>query len=127
MRWGDGFLLVYNLTDRHSLNEALRIKQQLDEIKKPKSALCVLIGNKNDLDHERCVSYEEGERVAEDMGCAFFETSACDGGETINESFLEIFREVRRRRSIECKPRRRSSASQVKQVFNKMFTKIQNG
>ena len=73
------------------------------------------------------MSLEEGERLAADLGCGFYETSALEGGEEIKESFHEAYREVRRRRGQDGKGRRRSSARQVKQVFNKMFTKIQSG
>ena len=54
-----------------------------------------------------------------------FETSASDGGDDITELFYELHREIRRRKMIENKPRRRSSAQQMRQVFNKMF-KTQN-
>ncbi len=70
---------------------------------------------------------EEGERLASELGFAFYETSALEGGEEIRESFHEVYREVRRRRGQDGKGRRRSSARQVKQVFNKMFTKMQSG
>ena len=70
---------------------------------------------------------EEGERLAAELACAFFETSACDGGAEIDESFHELHREVKRRKNQEGKVKRRSSAQQMKQVFNKMFTKIQSG
>ena len=47
-------------------------------------------------------------------------------GQKIDEAFHELHREVKRRKNQEGKTRR-SSAQQMKQVFNKMFTKIQSG
>ena len=127
VRWGDGFLIVYSITERGSFEHAQLIKRHLDEVRKSRNVSCVLVGNKTDLEHERQVSTAEGERLAAESACAFFETSACDGGGDIDEAFHELYREVKRRKALEGKTRRRSSAQQVKQVFNKVLTKIQNG
>ena len=128
MQWGDGFLLVYSVTDRHSFSKIRHLKQLLDEVKAPRTPNCILLGNKSDLEHARQVTYEEGERLASELSCGFLETSACDGTEDVEEAFHEIYRDVRRRRTMDVKPRRRSSMQhQVSQVFNKMLTKIQNG
>ena len=124
VRWADGFILVYAINDRQSFEELSQIKQNIDEIKKT-NVQCVLVGNKIDLLHEINVPNSEGEKLATDWACAFFETSASDGGDDITELFYELHREIRRRKMIENKPRRRSSAQQMRQVFNKMF-KTQN-
>ena len=60
----------------------------------PRAPHCVLVGNKCDLVHERQVDYEEGEQLASEIGCGFFETSACDGGEDIEEVFHEVSSET---------------------------------
>ncbi|XP_052219367.1 ras-related and estrogen-regulated growth inhibitor-like [Dreissena polymorpha] len=120
VRWADGFVLVYAVNDRNSFEEVANIKQSLDEIKKT-NVQCVLVGNKIDLLHEVRVPYTEGERLANDWACAFFETSASDGGDEIYELFHELHREIRRRKLLETKPRRRSSAHQMRNVFTKMF------
>lgn len=120
VRWADGFVLVYSINDRQSFQDIYNIKTYLDEIKKT-NVQCVLVGNKDDLHHERKVSYLEGQKLATDMACAFFETSARDGGHEVFELFHELHRDIKRRKLIEGKPRRRSSAQQVRQVLNKMF------
>jgi len=132
--WGDGFLVVYSVVDRNSFEQASLIKAQLDDIRKSISAPCILVGNKVDLEHQRQVSCEEGERMAAQLSAAsFFETSASDGGSTIAEAFHEICREVKRRRSPAISPshtekypmRRRASAhQQVLQVISRVLTKI---
>ncbi|XP_012880537.1 PREDICTED: ras-related and estrogen-regulated growth inhibitor isoform X1 [Dipodomys ordii] len=124
MRWGEGFVLVYDITDRGSFEDVLPLKNVLDEIKKPKPATVVLVGNKADLAHSRQVSAEEGRRLAAQLACGFYECSACTGQGRIAELFLELGREVRRRRLVQGKARRRSSTTQVKQALNKMLTKI---
>ena len=37
MRWGEGFVLVYDITDRGSFEEVLPLKNILDEIKSPRT------------------------------------------------------------------------------------------
>ncbi|KAG7260952.1 hypothetical protein CRUP_016300 [Coryphaenoides rupestris] len=110
MRWGDGFVL-----------EVAPLRSLLDEVKKPKNVPLVLVGNKADLEHGR----QEGERLAAEMSCAFYECSACvDEAGGVAEAFHEVGREVRRRRAVQGKARRRSSTTHVKQAINKMLTKI---
>ncbi|KAH0517758.1 Ras-related and estrogen-regulated growth inhibitor [Microtus ochrogaster] len=124
MRWGEGFVLVYDITDRGSFEEVLPLKNVLDEVKKPKNVTLILVGNKADLEHSRQVSTEEGEKLATELACAFYECSACTGEGNITEVFNELCREVRRRRMVQGKTRRRSSTTHVKQAINKMLTKI---
>uniref|UniRef100_A0A5F9CN19 Ras-related and estrogen-regulated growth inhibitor n=1 Tax=Oryctolagus cuniculus TaxID=9986 RepID=A0A5F9CN19_RABIT len=112
MRWGEGFVLVYDITDRGSFEEVLPLKNILDEVKKPKNVTLIL------------VSTEEGEKLATELACAFYECSACTGEGNITEIFYELCREVRRRRMVQGKTRRRSSTTHVKQAINKMLTKI---
>ncbi|XP_071955180.1 ras-related and estrogen-regulated growth inhibitor-like [Antedon mediterranea] len=127
IRWGEGFLVMYSVTDRQSFDQVLRIKSFLDEVKKARNVSIVILGNKADLEHEREVSYEEGEKLSEELACAFYETSICLGDRNVYEAFHELVREVRRRKMVDSKQRRRSSTSQqMKQVLKGMFTKINN-
>ena len=103
------------------------IKAMLDEQGKCRSISCVIVGNKTDLDHMRVVGTHEGEKLAADLACAFFETSASEGGADIEEAFHELHREVRRLKILEGRSRRRSSAQLVRHTLNKMLTKIQSG
>ncbi|CAG5119263.1 unnamed protein product [Candidula unifasciata] len=123
IRWAEGYILVYAINDRLSFEAVATLKQHLDQVKKT-SVQCVLVGNKVDLLHERRVTTDEGELLAQEMACAFFETSASDGGEDIPELFYELHRDIKRRKMAECKGRRRSSAQQVKHVLNRMLNKI---
>ncbi|CAL1528318.1 unnamed protein product [Lymnaea stagnalis] len=125
IRWADGFVLVYAINDRQSFEAAGTLKQHLDQVKKT-NVQCMLVGNKVDLLHERRVTTNEGEALALELSCGFFETSASDGGEEISEVFHELLRDIKRRKSVETKGRRRSSAQQVKNVFNRMLNKIGN-
>ena len=49
----------------------------------------VLVGNKSDLHNDRCVSVEEGRKLAREMKAVFLETSAKE-----NQNVTDIFTSV---------------------------------
>ncbi len=59
----------------------------------PKGVRIVLVGNKIDLIEEREVSYEEGQKVAQNFGIPFYECSAKTGN-SIEEVFYKIGQEI---------------------------------
>eukprot|EP00058_Branchiostoma_floridae_P023045 XP_002608535.1 hypothetical protein BRAFLDRAFT_92366 [Branchiostoma floridae] len=126
VRWGDGFLLVYSVTDKQSFHDVGRMKEFLDEAKKPRNVTAVILANKMDLKHERCISTDEGEKLAQELSCGYFEGSALLGDGVISEAIEELCREVRRRKMMENRTRRRSSSQMAKQVFSRVLTKIYN-
>ena len=67
--------IVYDITEKNSFNH---VEFWLSEIKKeaPDSIICVLIGNKNDANDRREVTYEEGNNFAKQNKMKFYETSA---------------------------------------------------
>ena len=67
--------IVYDITEKETFDH---VEFWLKELKKeaPDSILCILIGNKNDLNHKREVSYEQGSNFAKKNKMLFFETSA---------------------------------------------------
>jgi GTPase KRas protein len=54
----------------------------------------VIIGNKRDLPHGREVMPEEGQRLAQRLGCEFFETSA-KTGYNVDNAFKSVVRGIR--------------------------------
>ncbi len=77
MRTGQGFVLVYSITDASSFEDCLTIHEQLLRSKDVDEVPLVLVGNKCDLEEERAVSKEEGNNMAEKFGaCKFLESSA---------------------------------------------------
>ena len=128
VRWGDGFMLVYSVTDKDSFQQLTKMKQFIEDVRRTRNVPIVIVGNKTDLAHAREVSVAQGEQLAADWTCAFFEVSACDGGTEIEDAYHELFREVRRRKTVDGKTRRRSSAQQVRHAISKMITKkLQTG
>ncbi|CAM9023507.1 unnamed protein product [Wickerhamomyces anomalus] len=94
MRTGEGFLLVYSVTERESYNELLTFYQQILRVKETEEVPILLVGNKSDLTEERSVSYEEGEKLAKQFQCEFLETSAKQGI-NVDRAFFDLVRKIR--------------------------------
>ena len=114
IRPGEGFLLVYSITSKHSFEEIKFFQQRILKVKKKDSFPIIVVGNKCDLESERAVSTEgayhlhiarysmtttltedtEGEQLARQFGCRFIETSAKSGA-NVENAFYDIVREIR--------------------------------
>ncbi|XP_014213190.1 ras-like protein rasG isoform X2 [Copidosoma floridanum] len=96
MRCGEGFMLCYSVTDRHSFQEVLEYRNCIlrfranDGFAPP----MVLVGNKCDLQNRREVSTEEGKTLSDHLGCPFFETSAAFR-QFIDDAFYSLVRQIR--------------------------------
>ena len=56
MRSGEGFLLVFSLTDRNSFEEIFKFHKQILRVKDRDEFPMMLVANKCDLEHQRVVS-----------------------------------------------------------------------
>jgi Ras-related protein R-Ras2 len=56
MRSGEGFLLVFSLTDRNSFEEIYKFHKQILRVKDRDEFPMMLVANKCDLEHQRVVS-----------------------------------------------------------------------
>ncbi|XP_053152598.1 GTP-binding protein Di-Ras2 [Hemicordylus capensis] len=87
---GHAFILVYSVTSRQSLEELKPIYEQICQIKGDIDSIPImLVGNKNDEDHNREVQTSAGEAMAKKWKCAFMETSA-----KMNHNVKELFQEL---------------------------------
>ena len=84
-RGSHGILLLYDITNRDSFKN---LDNWLIEIEKHASqnVLKILIGNKNDLENDRDIKFDEGKAFANRNGMEFFETSA-KMDTNVNEAF----------------------------------------
>lgn len=90
-RGATGALLVYDISRRDTFNHLTRWLDEARQHANPKMVI-MLIGNKSDLE-KREVSYEEGEKFAEDNGLVFLETSA-KTAQNVEEAFLKTAQKI---------------------------------
>jgi len=76
INFGDGFLIVFALNDKESLEFALNRRERVLKITKNFNVPIVLVGNKKDLEDERVNEKEEMEMIANNWKCEYIETSA---------------------------------------------------
>ena len=93
-----GALLVYDITRRDTFTHLVKWLGEVRE-NASKDITIILIGNKNDLENERQISYEEGETFAKENDLLFLETSAKTSKNIVmafNLSALKILNTVQR-------------------------------
>ncbi|KAG7191349.1 Ras GTPase [Scheffersomyces spartinae] len=94
MRTGQGFLMVYSINSRNSLEELQSFYVQIQRVKDSDHVPVVVVGNKCDLESERQVSYDEGLALAKLFGAIFLETSAKQNI-NVEESFYGLVRTIK--------------------------------
>uniref|UniRef100_A0A8C6TS14 Uncharacterized protein n=1 Tax=Neogobius melanostomus TaxID=47308 RepID=A0A8C6TS14_9GOBI len=82
----DGFLLVFDVTNRESFEN---IKNEWFPFV-PESSPCVLVGHKSENEN-RCVSREEAEELAKELGVSYVEASSVTG-HNVKEAFETLVR-----------------------------------
>ncbi|EIW57833.1 ras-domain-containing protein [Trametes versicolor FP-101664 SS1] len=94
---GQGFVLVFSLTQEASLKDVDHIRQQIYRIKGGEQDIpIVVVGTKMDLTGEREVSSETMQELAVKWGLPFYETSAKKGWH-VNEVFNHLLSRMRKR------------------------------
>ncbi len=94
MKTGEGFVLVYSINSRSSFEEISSYLQQILRVKDVDYVPCIVIGNKSDLETERQVSIDEGQKLANQFHAPFLETSA-KRKINVEESFHNLIRLIR--------------------------------
>jgi len=105
IKQGEGFVLVYDISNKKSLDYVEEIRQSMDTHREMDKVPVMIIGNKCDLPDSandttteqksfRKVTTEEGKAVADKYNCFFKEVSAKDDI-NILESFTVVAREMK--------------------------------
>lgn len=90
MRKGDGFLLVYSVTDKQSYQNIVNFHTQILRVKDRDIYPMLLVANKVDLVHLRKVTEEQGRELAHRLGIPYIETSAKDPPLNVDAAFHEV-------------------------------------
>ncbi|XP_019616789.1 PREDICTED: ras-related protein Rab-37-like isoform X1 [Branchiostoma belcheri] len=90
-------LLLYDVTNKTSFDN---IRAWLSEIHEyaQQDVVIMLLGNKADMQAERVVKREEGEKLARDFGIAFMETSA-KTGLNVELAFMAVAKDLKSRKT----------------------------
>ena len=99
MRGGEGFIICYSITDRHSFIEAEEYRNLILKVRAQEHVPLVLVANKVDLaaSGHRKVTADEGKDLASKFRCPFLETSAAHRSH-VDEVFHTLVREIRKHR-----------------------------
>ncbi|XP_030070475.1 ras-related and estrogen-regulated growth inhibitor-like protein isoform X2 [Microcaecilia unicolor] len=128
LQWADGLVVVYDISDRSSFIYAkaliYRIRDpHLGACKRDTESVVVLVGNKQDLCHMREVGWEEGQQMASDHKCQFYELSAAEQYQEVMAMFTAVIRSIVTT-NIKLKEKRRPSGSKsMAKLINNMFGK----
>ena len=90
----DGFILIYSINNKDSFDDLenwIKILKEENSFEKP----IFLVGNKNDLENERKITIERGEKYAEKNGFMFTECSVKnDSWDEIKSIFEKLANKV---------------------------------
>ncbi|GLG93285.1 Ras-like protein 2 [Gryllus bimaculatus] len=126
MRSGEGFLLVFAVTDRASFDELFKFHRQILRVKDREEFPMLMVGNKADLDHQRVVSQAEIHGLSRQLKIPYIECSA-KLRTNVDQAFHELVRIVRRFQLAErppVKPNYKKSKKKCCAHFVKSFAHI---
>lgn len=95
----DGCVLVYNVINKKSFETIKLINEKfLNEVGHDNIPR-VMVGNKTDLDVQRRVTREQGEKLAKELGCCAFVESSAKEYECISDVFAKLMAEMEKSQS----------------------------
>jgi len=95
VKWGDGYVLMYSLTDSASLAYLNEIKDVLFRLK-GRECPVVVVGNKSDLISAREVEDTDARPCSEPFDCQRFEISVAESSQGVLEVMDEILCQIKR-------------------------------
>jgi GTPase KRas protein len=88
-------MLVYAITIASTFEEISNFHEAILRVKDCNSLPMALVGNKSDVENERKITSEQGQALANKLGCLFFETSAKTNTNVIL-AFDSLLREIKK-------------------------------
>ncbi|WKX98091.1 hypothetical protein Q1695_013634 [Nippostrongylus brasiliensis] len=95
LRSGNGFLIVFAVTDRNSFEDVRKLHTMICRVKDRDDFPVILVGNKADLENERHVSSAEAEDLARSLSIPYVECSA-KLRVNVDQAFHSVVRLVRK-------------------------------
>lgn len=95
VKWGDGFIFLYSLTDKASLTYLEEVKDVLEKVKGRECPLA-LVGNKSDLIEAREIGEDMCANYGQKFDCPKFEISVAEGSQGVLEVMEEILCQIKR-------------------------------
>ena len=89
----EGFLLVFAINDKESFSYIEEMHDRIVNVKKGAKCPILLVGNKQDLENERQVTYAEAKKKADSWGIEYMETSA-NTNSNCKEALEKLVREI---------------------------------
>ncbi|KAM6985427.1 ras-related and estrogen-regulated growth inhibitor-like protein [Aplochiton taeniatus] len=128
IHWADGFLVVYDISDRSSFLTAKATIHLIRELhlgvaKRDADCLVFLVGNKQDLCHTREVRREEGQRLASEYHCQFYELSAAEHYQEVVLMFSKMVHNASISSKAKERRRRPSGSKSMAKLINNVFGK----
>lgn len=96
-RSGEGFLLVFSITEHESFDVLDEFREQILRVKNAEDVPLILIGNKSDLQTSRQVRREEATDKATKWNKPYIETSA-KTRDNVDKAFFDLMREIKARK-----------------------------
>ncbi|GAA6233092.1 ras-related protein ralB-B-like [Lates japonicus] len=112
-RSGEGFLLVFSITEHESFTATSEFREQILRVKEEEAIPLLLVGNKSDLEERRQVSADEATAKASEWGVQYVETSAKTRA-NVDKVFFDLMREVRKKKMSESKDKNGPSGKKKK-------------
>ncbi|XP_061745306.1 ras-related protein ralB-B-like [Nerophis ophidion] len=112
-RSGEGFLLVFSITEHESFAATSEFREQILRVKEEDAIPMLLVGNKSDLEDRRKVSVEEAAGKVSEWGVQYVETSAKTRA-NVDKVFFDLMREVRKKKMSESKDKNGPSGKKKK-------------
>ncbi len=89
----EGFLLVFAINDKESFSYIEGLHDRIVKVKEGEKCHILLVGNKQDLENKRQVTYDEAKAKADSWGIEYMETSA-NTNSNCKEALEKLVREI---------------------------------
>ncbi|XP_046851274.1 ras-related and estrogen-regulated growth inhibitor-like isoform X3 [Xenia sp. Carnegie-2017] len=124
IKWADGFILVFSITDYWSLYEVARLSSIISQTKNDKKTPIVVICNKTDMEKQRRISRTEANQFLNDLGKPVFQASAASSYDSVRTAFDETSRLVYKWKFADGRKRQRSRSGSIMDPLRDALTRL---